>query len=260
LNSTSGPDRRQPAAAEPVIAAALPVAVGGFAILGSLAVLRAVTLVTDVSIFALNLTVAMGLALAIDYTLLIVSRFRDELADGAGREEALVRTMATAGRTVLFSAVTVTLSMLGVVLFPTYFLKSFAYAGIATVAFAAVASVVVTPGGDCATRGSSRFVGCAPSGPADSPPAGAGASPGRADLLVSLDEVRDAPRDSDRTGDHCATTHVRGAVPGHQVGLPRRPRAAAVAVGPPGRRRTTQRFRRRLRDQRHRRDPRHARK
>ena len=69
-----------------LIAAALPLAVGGFAIVGSMAVLRLITLVTDVSIFALNLTTAMGLALAIDYTLLIISRFRDELADGADRD------------------------------------------------------------------------------------------------------------------------------------------------------------------------------
>ncbi len=128
-----------------LLAAALPLAVGGFAILGSMAVLRAVTLVTDVSIFALNLTVAMGLALGIDYTLLIISRFRDELAGGADRDQALVRTMATAGRTVLFSAITVALSMVAMMLFPTYFLKSFAYAGIAVVAFAAVAAIVVTP-------------------------------------------------------------------------------------------------------------------
>jgi RND superfamily putative drug exporter len=120
-------------------------AVGGFAILGSMAVLRAITLVTDVSIFALNLTVAMGLALAIDYTLLIISRYRDELADGADRDRALVRTMATAGRTVLFSAMTVALSMVAMVLFPMYFLKSFAYAGIAVVMFAAIAAIVVAP-------------------------------------------------------------------------------------------------------------------
>ena len=69
-----------------LLAAALPLAVGGFAILGSMAVLRLITFVTDVSIFALNLTVAMGLALAIDYTLLIISRYRDELADGADRD------------------------------------------------------------------------------------------------------------------------------------------------------------------------------
>ncbi len=128
-----------------LLTAALPLAVAGFAILGSMAVLHAITFVTDVSIFALNLTVAMGLALAIDYTLLIVSRYRDELAAGSGREEALVRTMATAGRTVLFSALTVALSTVAMVLFPMYFLKSFAYAGVAVVAFAAFAAIVVTP-------------------------------------------------------------------------------------------------------------------
>ncbi|MGO9032786.1 MMPL family transporter [Mycobacterium sp.] len=128
-----------------VVAAALPLAVGGFAIFGSMAVLRAITFATDVSIFALNLSVATGLALAIDYTLLIISRFRDELANGAGRDEALMRTMATAGRTVLFSAMTVALSMSVMVLFPMYFLKSFAYAGVAVVVFAAVAAIVVTP-------------------------------------------------------------------------------------------------------------------
>ena len=69
-----------------LLAAALPMVVGVFAILGSLAVLRAVTFVTDVSIFAMNLTAAMGLALAVDYTLLIISRFRDELASGADRD------------------------------------------------------------------------------------------------------------------------------------------------------------------------------
>jgi putative drug exporter of the RND superfamily len=128
-----------------VMAAALPLAVGGFAILTSMAVLRALTYATDVSIYALNLTVAMSLALAIDYTLLIVSRFRDELAEGADRNRALIRTMATAGRTVLFSAMTVALSMMALMLFPMYFLKSFAYAGVAVVAFAAVAAVMVTP-------------------------------------------------------------------------------------------------------------------
>ncbi|RUP05625.1 MAG: MMPL family transporter [Mycobacterium sp.] len=128
-----------------LVAAALPVAVGVFAILGSLASLRAIALFTDVSIFALNLSVAMGMALAVDYTLLILSRFRDELADGGTREAALRRTMATAGRTVLFSAMTVALSMSTMVLFPPYFLKSFAYAGTAVVAFAAAAAITVTP-------------------------------------------------------------------------------------------------------------------
>jgi RND superfamily putative drug exporter len=128
-----------------VLAAAVPLAVGGMAILGSLAVLRGVTSFADVSIFALNLSAAMGLALAIDYTLLIISRYRDELSDGAGRDAALVTAMATAGRTVVFSATIVALSMAVMAIFPMAFLKSFAYAGVATVGFAALAALFVTP-------------------------------------------------------------------------------------------------------------------
>src|ERR1700744_6037730 len=128
-----------------LLTAALPVALGGLAIVGSMSVLRLISFSTDVSTYALNLSSALGLALAIDYTLLIISRYRDELADGRGRDEALIRTMASAGRTVLFSATTVALSMAVMVLFPMYFLKSFAYAGVATVAFVAVAAIVVTP-------------------------------------------------------------------------------------------------------------------
>jgi RND superfamily putative drug exporter len=128
-----------------LLAAALPIALGMLAIVGTLSVLRLVTFVTDVSVFALNLGTALGLALAIDYTLLIISRYRDEVAGGATRDKALIRTMTTAGRTVLFSAVTVALSMAVMVLFPMYFLKSFAYVGVATVAFVAMAAIVVTP-------------------------------------------------------------------------------------------------------------------
>lgn len=128
-----------------LLAAALPILVGGFAILGSLAVLRAVALVADVSIFAVNVAVALALALGIDYTLLIISRYRDELADGLPPAEALPRTMATAGRTVLFSALTVALALAALVIFPMYFLRSFAYAGVAVVAFAALAAMVVAP-------------------------------------------------------------------------------------------------------------------
>ena len=128
-----------------LFAAALPMVVGVFAIVGSLAVLRAITFFTDVSLFAMNLTAAMGLALAVDYTLLIVSRYRDEIADGVSPDEALVRTMATAGRTVAFSALTVALSMSAMALFPMYFLRSFAYAGVAVVSLAAAAAIVVTP-------------------------------------------------------------------------------------------------------------------
>ncbi|WP_343708605.1 MMPL family transporter [Mycobacterium sp.] len=128
-----------------LLTAALPVCLGGLAIVGSMSVLRLISFGTDVSTYALNLSTALGLALAIDYTLLIISRYRDELTDGRAPDEALIRTMATAGRTVLFSATTVALSMAVLVLFPMYFLKSFAYAGVATVAFVAAAAILVTP-------------------------------------------------------------------------------------------------------------------
>ena len=128
-----------------LIAASLPMVVGLMAILGAMSVLRLIAGFTEVSIFALNITTALGLALAIDYTLLIVSRYRDEIGGGATREAALVRTMCTAGRTVLFSALTVALSLSALLLFPMYFLKSFAYSGIATVVFAVCAAVIVTP-------------------------------------------------------------------------------------------------------------------
>jgi uncharacterized membrane protein YdfJ with MMPL/SSD domain len=128
-----------------LVAAALPLVVGVFAIFGAMASLHTISLFANVSIFALNLTVALGMALAVDYTLLILSRFRDELAEGQTRDAALIRTMATAGRTVLFSAMTVALSMAALVLFPPYFLKSFAYAGVAVVAFTAAAAIIVTP-------------------------------------------------------------------------------------------------------------------
>ena len=123
-----------------LVAAALPILVGGLAMTGTLAVLRTITFFTDVSVFALNVATALGLALAIDYTLLIISRYRDEVAEGRPRDQALIRTMVTAGRTVLFSATTVGLSMAAMLIFPMYFLTSIAYAGIATVAFAAAAS------------------------------------------------------------------------------------------------------------------------
>jgi RND superfamily putative drug exporter len=128
-----------------LLAAALPMTLGALAVVGSMSVLRLVTFTTEVSIFAMNLSTALGLALAIDYTLLILSRYRDELAEGSDRNQALIRTMVTSGRTVLFSAVTVALSMSATVVFPMYFLKSFAYAGVATVAFVATASIVITP-------------------------------------------------------------------------------------------------------------------
>lgn len=128
-----------------VVAAALPIALGASAIVSTMSVLRLISFATDVSTYALDLSIAMGLALAIDYNLLIITRYREELARTEDRGRALLRTMATAGRTVLFSATTVGLSMSMMALFPMYFLKSSAYTIVATAVIVAVAAVVVTP-------------------------------------------------------------------------------------------------------------------
>ncbi|MGW7378426.1 MMPL family transporter [Streptomyces sp. NPDC054794] len=127
------------------IAALLPLGIGIVAILGTNAVLRGLTELTDVSVFALNLTTALGLGLAIDYALIIVRRFREELSTGAEPLTAVGTTLRTAGRTVLFSALTVAVSLAAMLLFPQYFLRSFAYAGIAVVLLAAAAALILLP-------------------------------------------------------------------------------------------------------------------
>lgn len=128
-----------------LVAAALPIAVAMIAIVGSTAALRMIALTTEVTSFALNLGVGLSMALAIDYTLLILSRYRDEKDAGADLEHALRTTMRTAGRTVAFSAATVALAMASLLLFPMGMLKSLAYAGVAVVGFAALAALVVAP-------------------------------------------------------------------------------------------------------------------
>ena len=128
-----------------LVAAALPIALGLLAIVGTMSMLRLASFATEVSTYALDVSIAMGLALAIDYNLLIVTRYREELARDGDRDRALSQTMMTAGRTVLFSATTVALSMAVMALFPMPFLKSCAYAVVATAVIVAVAAVVVTP-------------------------------------------------------------------------------------------------------------------
>ncbi|MEV7089686.1 MMPL family transporter [Streptomyces sp. NPDC093085] len=127
------------------VAALLPLGLGLVAIVGTNAVLRGLTELTDVSVFAQNLTTALGLGLAIDYALFIVRRFREELADGAEVRDAVGATLRTAGRTVLFSALTVAVSLAAMMVFPQYFLRSFAYAGIAVVLLAAAAALILLP-------------------------------------------------------------------------------------------------------------------
>ncbi|QOV38219.1 MMPL family transporter [Streptomyces ferrugineus] len=127
------------------VAALLPLGIGIVAILGTNAVLRGLTEFTDVSVFAMNLTTALGLGLAVDYALFIVRRFREELATGAAPLPAVGTTLRTAGRTVLFSALTVAVSLAAMLLFPQYFLRSFAYSGIAVVLLAAAAALILLP-------------------------------------------------------------------------------------------------------------------
>lgn len=128
-----------------VIAASLPLIIGIVSILGTMLALRVISSITDVSVYALNMTTVMGLGLAIDYSLFVLSRFREELQKGYEVNEALTRTMKTAGRTVIFSAVTVAVSLSALLIFPLYFLRSFAYAGIAVVAIACAGSVILLP-------------------------------------------------------------------------------------------------------------------
>uniref|UniRef100_A0AAU2JHM1 MMPL family transporter n=1 Tax=Streptomyces sp. NBC_00049 TaxID=2903617 RepID=A0AAU2JHM1_9ACTN len=128
-----------------VVAAALPLLIGVLAVAGTLLVLSGLGAVTDVSVFALNLTTALGLGLGIDYGLLVVSRFREELGEGHAPRDAALRTVRTAGHTIAFSAATVSAALATLLVFPPYFLRSFAYAGIAVVAIAAVSAVTVLP-------------------------------------------------------------------------------------------------------------------
>ena len=128
-----------------LVAAGMPMLVGVGAIVASLLVLFLLTFVTDVSVFAVNLVTGLGLGLGIDYALLIVSRFREELAQKDSVEEAVVRTVATAGRTVVFSGLTVGVTLAAMGLFPLSFLRSFAYAGTSVVFFAVLGALITLP-------------------------------------------------------------------------------------------------------------------
>jgi RND superfamily putative drug exporter len=128
-----------------VVAALLPLGIGLLAILATLAELNVLTYATSVSVFAINLTTALGLGLGIDYALLMVSRFREELSRGSGVAEAVARTTATAGRTIAFSALTVAAALSAMLVFPVYFLRSFAYAGVGVTVFAAASALIVLP-------------------------------------------------------------------------------------------------------------------
>ncbi len=127
------------------VAALLPLAVGGTGVFAAFAVLRAVNVALPLSVFALNLVIGLGLGLAVDYSLFMVSRFREEL--GAGREvpEAVRNTMRSAGRTVLYSAVTVAVAMSSLTVFPLRFLQSMGIGGVIVALTAAASALTILP-------------------------------------------------------------------------------------------------------------------
>src|SRR4029077_20947217 len=127
------------------VAALLPLMIGGLAIVGTFLILRIASEVGSISIFALNLTTGLGLGLAIDYSLFVVSRYREEIAKSGPGMEAMRTTMATAGRTVFFSSITVAAALASLLVFPQRFLYSMGLGGSLVALFAALISLTVLP-------------------------------------------------------------------------------------------------------------------
>ena len=128
-----------------LVSAGLPMLVGGLAIMGSFFFVWVSTQITDTSIFSLNLITGMGLGLGIDYALLMVNRFREERAANHSVEQAVIRTINSAGRTVLFSGLTVAIVLASLFFFPQYFLKSFALGGVVVVLLAIAGALIALP-------------------------------------------------------------------------------------------------------------------
>jgi trehalose monomycolate/heme transporter len=128
-----------------VVAACLPVMVGGLAIAGALGIMRLIAMFSPVNFFAQPVVTMIGLGIAVDYGLFVVSRFREEIAEGYEPEVAVRRTMMTAGRTVTFSAVLIAVSGASMLVFPQGFLKSLTYAVIAAVMLSAILSITILP-------------------------------------------------------------------------------------------------------------------
>jgi RND superfamily putative drug exporter len=128
-----------------MVASAMPLVIGVSAILGAFFLIYLFTLFTNVSIFALNLITGLGLGLGIDYALLIVNRFREELHAGKSVDDAVTTTVLTAGKTVFYSGLTVFVTLISLVLFPLSFLKSFGYAGISVVTLAVAGALIPLP-------------------------------------------------------------------------------------------------------------------
>lgn len=128
-----------------LVAASLPLLIGIVAIIGSFAALSVIADLTDVSVFSINLVTGLGMGLGIDYALLIVNRYREELHSGASIEDAITTTVRRTGRTIVFSGLTVALALVAMLVFPLYFLRSFAYSGVAVVLLAIVGAIIVLP-------------------------------------------------------------------------------------------------------------------
>ena len=128
-----------------MVASAMPLVIGITSIIGTFFVMYLLTYVTDVSVFVLNLTTGLGLGLGIDYALLMVNRFREELARGVRKDKAIVNTMRTAGKTVFYSGLTVVVTLLSLTFFPLNFLKSMGYAGASVVALAVLGALIPLP-------------------------------------------------------------------------------------------------------------------
>ncbi|MFI2508301.1 MMPL family transporter [Streptomyces sp. NPDC018972] len=127
------------------VAALLTVAVGLFSVVGTLAGLRALAQFTEVSTFAANLALVLGLGLGVDYSLFVISRYREERAAGRPQRDAVLGATTAAGRTVVFSGVTVAVSLCALLVFPFFFLSSFAYAGVLVVLAAVAGAVLFLP-------------------------------------------------------------------------------------------------------------------
>ena len=216
-----------------LVAALLPLAVGMATVLLTFSGLRIVNSFEPMSTFAINLTTGLGLGLAIDYSLFMVSRFREELASGADRSVALRATVRTAGRTVLFSAFTVAAALAAMLVFKLRFLYSMGAGGVLVALSAAFVSLTLLPAllavlGPRVNAGSLKRWQAAMHRDAAHVQAGP---------WYRLSRVGDAAPGADRDGDRGAADRDRAAVPAGRVHGRRRVGAPARAVGADGRRR-----------------------
>jgi putative drug exporter of the RND superfamily len=150
-----------------LVASAMPLVVGVSAILGAFLIIYIFTLFTNVSIFALNLITGLGLGLGIDYALLMVNRFREELHAGKSVDDSIVATVNSAGKTVFYSGLTVLVTLSALIFFPLDFLKSFGYAGVSVVSLAVIGALIPLPAimallGDKIDKGVVRKSGITP--------------------------------------------------------------------------------------------------